>query len=276
MTSPRTRAALMVLHAYEPPTVTTLSAAVGLSRPHGVALVARMRAAGLVKPGGLHPSGRLPTRSLTAVESRVLGFVTVRAEQGIATTRRAVELASSLSERQARDVIARLRSVLALDPPGTLRLTTTGEQAAERSARDVTDERAVLAVVSSFPGMLLDEVAAELHTSSRVVADHIAALRRDRMVAPDHLEPVTTSPLRWPRLSGPSHVALVAICRAWDDGSPLSARDLRRRLAWSKDTMRHTLGELRRGEVVRPERLRATPAGDRAARAPLTQRKGVA
>jgi len=265
MTPSLTTSALLLIHALDGATTQDLLGPLGVSAIRARRAALNLRRRGLVEAVGLIPTGRAPTMRLRPNEQRVLDLVLRRREDGAPTRRLEVQTALSMTESTARNVIATLRACLALHPADVLVLTPAGAALAASLAAEGPGQRGVLEVVVSFPGMTLSEVAAELHLPVGAAEQHVETLRRRLLVAPDVLEPVNTSPRRWPRLSGPSTVAMLSICRAWEAGGPLSAVGLGERLVWDADTVRYSLVELRRAGALKPGVLVPTSSGVRVA-----------
>lgn len=269
MSEPLTTTLLRLIHSTETATVRELAGLLDVPEHKVQRASTALRERGLLEPHAIIPTGRAPAMLLTGSAARVLEFVLRRRGDGIPTRAKEVELGLSMAHSTVRNALATLRRELAVYPDDALVLTAEGRRRALALSADAARTQDLLETVVSFPGLSLLEAAAELHIAAELAGEQAEQLRARGLVAPERLEPVTTSPLRWPRLSGPSHVVLLAVCRAWEAGSPLSTDDVCDRLAWTRDTLGYSLAELRRAGALRPQVLVPTALGVRTVSTPV-------
>lgn len=269
MTEPLTTTLLRLIHSTDGATLRDLMPYLDASEVQVRRAATALRHRRLVEPHAIVPTGRAPTVLVGGSAARVLAFILRRRDDGIPTRANEVALGLSMAPGTVRNALATLRRVLAVYPDDALVLTTEGRELARSLSREGSNARDLLETVVSFPGLSMLEAAAELHAPIDVVEAQAEQLRARGLVAPERLESVTTSPLRWPRVSGPSHVVLLAVCRAWEAGTPLGPRDLCIRLAWTRDTLGYSLAELRREGALRPQVLVPTALGVRTASTPV-------
>lgn len=259
---------LRLIHATDGSTLRDLLPHLGVSEVQARRAATELRHLGWVEPHAIIPTGRAPAMLLGGNAARVLEFVQRRRENGITTRAKEVEFGLSMPTGTVRHALAMLRCVLAVYGDNVLVLTEEGRARASGLSRDAECTQDLLEAVVSFPGLSLPEAAEELHRAVGLVEDQAESLRARGLLAPERLEPVSTSPLRWPRLSSPSHVVLLAVCRAWESGTPITTADLCDRLAWTRATLGYSLAELRHKNALKPQVLTPTAAGIRAAGAP--------